>query len=65
VKAAGRGRKRWLRLKGLLYWWDEGGDRPPPSVQGSEEKLRNWLEVKGESVTPHSRQVSLSAAVME
>lgn len=64
VKGAGRGRERWLRLKGLLYWWDEGGDRPPPSVQGSEEKLRNWLEMKGESVTPRDRQVSLSTAVM-
>jgi len=64
VKAAGRGRERWLRLKGLLYWWDEGGDRPPPSVQGSKEKLQNWLEVQGESIMPYSRQVSLSSAVM-
>ncbi|MFC7078295.1 hypothetical protein, partial [Haloarcula halophila] len=65
VRAAGRGRERWLRLKGLLLWWDEGGDRPPPSVQASEEKMKNWLEVQGESVTPRARQVSLSTAVME
>jgi hypothetical protein len=65
VKAGVGGRKKWLQLKGVLLWWEEGGDRPPPSIQGDEEKLRNWLELHGESVTPRKQQVSLSTAVME
>jgi hypothetical protein len=66
------GRQRWLRLRGLAYWWSEGGTRPPPSVQGDEDRLRRWLEWRGDDVTvtpgdtgpPTSRQVSLSTAVM-
>lgn len=65
VKCGVGGREKWLRLKGLLLWWDEGGDRPPPVVMKSEQRLRNWLEIQGEGTTPRDRQVSLSTAVME
>jgi len=67
------GRQRWLRLRGLAYWWSEGGDRPPPTIQGDEDRLRRWLEWRGDDVTvtpgdtgpPTSRQVSLQTAVMQ
>jgi len=72
VKSGAGGREKWLRLKGMLLWWDESGDRPPPAVQANEAKLRNWLEVQGESLTPRERaprslkqQVSLTTALME
>jgi hypothetical protein len=67
------GRQRWLRLRGLVLWWDHAGDRPPPTVQDDKTRLQRWLEWRGESVTvmpgdggpPSSHQVTLETAVME
>lgn len=55
------GRKRWLQLQGMLMWRQGRTDRPPPSVQSSEERLLNWLEVQGGVMTPEPRQASLTA----
>lgn len=64
VRAGVDGRSRWLRLRGLMLWWEEGGDRPPPSLQASEDRLLAWLEDRGRAHTPRPQQVSLTTAVM-
>ena len=64
VRAARDGRERVQQLRGLLYWWIEGGDRPPPSARTSEPRLREWLEDKGDLIGPEPQQVGLRKAVM-
>lgn len=54
-----RGRQRWLRLRGLLLWWEDGGDRPPPAIRSSESRLADWMEDKGRMVTPDLQQHSV------
>lgn len=53
------GRKRWLRLRGLLVYWFEGGDRPPPGVEVSEARYLEWLEDVGRAHTPEPTQSAL------
>jgi hypothetical protein len=53
------GRKRWLRLRGLLVFWFEGGDRPPPGVEVSQARYLEWLEDVGRRHTPEPTQSSL------
>jgi hypothetical protein len=64
VRAHKDGRDRWLRLRGLVLWWEDGADRPPPGARVNESKLLRWLQDRGEAHTPRPQQVSLSAAVM-
>lgn len=61
IRALRGGRKRLKRLRGMLVWWDGRTDRPPPSVHSDEERMRNWLELRGEPFTESPRQASLSA----
>jgi hypothetical protein len=58
------GREKVARLRGMYAWWEDRTDRPPPSVLSDKERMRNWLEVRGEAFTPRDRQVSLQTAVM-
>lgn len=58
------GRDRLARLRGVLYWWHEGGDRPPPGQVVSEARLREWLESKGDLFTPEPKQVGLRKSIM-
>jgi hypothetical protein len=55
------GHSRWLRLRGLLAWWEERVDRPPPGTVESEPRLLEWLEAKGQSFVGPSRQSGLGA----
>lgn len=55
------GRKRWLRLRGLLIWYEEGGDRPPPSVRTKERRMLEWLEAQGATIAPEPVQSGLCA----
>lgn len=64
VRAGRGGRERIARLRGAFAWWDTRTDRPPPSVQSSEERMRNWLEDQGMAFTPEVRQASLQTAIM-
>jgi hypothetical protein len=64
VRSHRDGRERLRRLRGVLYWWDEGSDRPPPGVVGRESALRDWLVEKGDLLTPEARQVGLQTAIM-
>lgn len=59
------GRKRWLRLRGMQLWLFEGGDRPPPNVQASEDKLLEWLEDQGRHHTagPQQRRIDTGGVV--
>jgi hypothetical protein len=64
VRAHHDGRERLKQLRGVLYWWDEGADRPPPGTRSSEPRMREWLEEKGELLTADFRQVGLQTAIM-
>lgn len=64
ARAGVGGRERLARLRGALAWWENRTDRPPPSVMSSEERMQNWLEVKGETFMPEIQQVSLKTALM-
>jgi len=64
VRAVRDGRQRVKRLWGMLYWWVDGGDRPPPGARTSEALLREWLESKGDLFSAAPQQVGLSKAVM-
>lgn len=64
IRATRDGRKRLLRLRGMVRWWDKMTDRPPPGVLTSEERLLEWLENQGQTVTPDAAQVGLQTAVM-
>jgi hypothetical protein len=59
VRSGVDGRKRWRRLKGMLLWWGEKADRPPPGVQSNETRLLEWLEELGELHTPSPQQVGV------
>jgi hypothetical protein len=64
VRATVDGLDRLRRLRGVLYWWDEGADRPPPGALTSEARMREWLEEKGDLLTPGFQQVGLETAIM-
>jgi hypothetical protein len=66
VEQFGDGRARIARLRGALAWWDNRTDRPPPSVMSDEERMRNWLEMRGEKFMAPvvERQVTLETALM-
>jgi len=71
VRGRYNGPKRLARLQGVLVWWQGVSDRPPPGVQGDEEKMREWLVREGSGLKPGNsgrsssgRQVSLQTAVM-
>jgi hypothetical protein len=64
IRAYRDGRARLARLRGLLAWWDKRTDRPPPSVASNEERMRDWLQERGEVFAPGVKQVSLQTAVM-
>jgi hypothetical protein len=53
------GRKRLLRLRGLVVWWEGRADRPPPSTKTSKERMRDWLEALGRTHTAAPRQQRL------
>lgn len=57
------GRKRLLRLRGMFAWWDGRTDRPPPGVVTSEARFLEWLEKRGEVLTPAARQTSLPSVL--
>jgi len=63
VRTCRDGRARLARLRGLLAWWDKRTDRPPPSVATNEQRMRDWLEDRGEALTPRIRQSSLRGAM--
>ena len=58
------GRERLARLRGAYAWWENRTDRPPPHVQMDEERMRNWLEDRGEAFMPRVGQVSLQTVLM-
>jgi hypothetical protein len=64
VRTGRDGRERIARLRGAYAWWQNRTDRPPPSVMSDEERMRNWLQKKGETFMPRIRQSSLQTAVM-
>jgi len=64
IRAYRDGRARLARLRGLLAWWDKRTDRPPPSVASDKERMRDWLQERGEVFAPGVKQVSLQTAVM-
>ena len=64
LRSRRNGRKRLLRLRGTLLWWDGRTDRPPPGAVTSQSRLLEWLEEQGRTVTPEPSQVGLSSAVM-
>lgn len=57
------GRKRLLRLRGMVAWWDGRTDRPPPGVHRSRARFEEWLEARGDVLTPAARQVSLGTVL--
>lgn len=64
VRRGRDGRERLARLRGAFAWWENRTDRPPPSVCSSEERMRNWLEDRGEAFMPRVGQASLQTALM-
>jgi hypothetical protein len=72
VREQYNGPKRLARLRGMRAWWDGVSDRPPPSTQTSEEKMREWLARTGAGLKPGepsqskpTKQTSLETAVMD
>lgn len=63
VRSHRDGRNRWLQLRGMLHWWDNMVDRPPPSTRISEERMREWLEARGAATTPQPDQRALDGLV--
>jgi hypothetical protein len=58
------GRERLARLRGAYAWWENRTDRPPPWKQSDQERMRNWLQEKGEAFMPRVKQASLQTALM-
>ena len=64
IRMSSGGSGRVKQLRGMLAWWESRTDRPPPSVQTSEVRMRNWLENQGEAFSARVKQSSLQTAVM-
>jgi hypothetical protein len=58
------GRARLAQLRGMIAWWEERTDRPPPRASKSERRMLEWLQERGEVFTPEPAQVSLTTSVM-
>lgn len=58
------GHARLARLRGMLAHWECRTDRPPPSAHRSKERMREWLQERGEAFQVEAGQVGLTKAVM-
>jgi hypothetical protein len=57
------GRRRLLRLRGAMAWWDGRTDRPPPGASTSKGRLLEWFEERGSVLTPEATQQSLPSVL--
>lgn len=64
VRTLRGGRKRLLRLRGVLAYWEGRTDRPPPSAATNQARFLEWLEERGRVLTPQPNQSFLNEALM-
>jgi len=59
VRSQRGGYTRWLRLIGAREWKAGMTDRPPPGARVDADRMLEWLEQRGRTVTPEPSQAGL------